>query len=142
MMRYERITEMERRHGFRILCWDDRYQFGVWAALGEDARQLDTAREWAESGDVDADEARSYLLSTEWMPYTMGKTIGDALQQLENRLASLPPDQLNDESQWAALVRGAIQALANHKPWNSEGGNKELAPLPKTFGLALRAYND
>ncbi|PRC94740.1 hypothetical protein [Solimicrobium silvestre] len=138
----DRIDNLVTKHGFSFQAWDDRYSKGVWAALGTSENQVDTVRELSSGGDNDMFYATDYVFSANWLPYVIGHTLGEAILALENRLAQLPSDQLNRESDWADLVRDAIESLRDATDGKSYYGDKlpdHLDALPKTFEAALSA---
>ena len=62
------------------------------------------------------------------------------MQELEDRLALLPQDQLRRGSQWASLVQKAMEALFEATSGRSCYGEKQpepLADLPETFEQAV-----
>jgi len=136
---FERIDGLVTKEDFCFQAWSDRYSKGVWAALGLRENQIDTVRDLSSAGDLDMIPAMDYVLSTEWLPYAIGRTLAEAMQILEDRLASLPPDQLSRGSQWADITSKAIDALSNATFGRSWYGNKKpdsLADLPATFEVA------
>jgi hypothetical protein len=137
---FERIDILVTKHGFSFQAWDDRYSKGVWAALGSWENQIDTVRDLSSAGDLDMIPAMDYVFSADWLPYVTGRTLVDAMQALENRLAELPSDQLNRGSDWMSLVSGAIDALRNATDRRSNYSDKypeQLADLPQSFAAAL-----
>ncbi len=81
-----------------------------------------------------------YVYSADWLPYVTGRTLGEAMQKLEECLASLPQEQLSRGSQWANLVSKAIHALTDATSGRSWYGDKKpesLDDLPATFELAV-----
>lgn len=141
-MAFERIDRLVTKDDFCFQAWNDRYSKGVWAALGLWENQIDTVRELSNEGDLDMIPAMDYVFSADWLPYVTGRTLADAMQNLEERLALLPPDQLGRNSKWASLVSDAIVALRDATEGRSWYGDKKpesLADLPKTFDAALAA---
>lgn len=142
-MAFERIDRLVTKEGFYLQAWEDRYGKGVWAALGLLENQVDIVRDLSSSGDLDVIPAMGYVESANWLPYVSGKTLMDALQHLEDRLASIPQDQLHRESQWSRLVFDAITALEsatrNRSNYRDEPERQQLPleALPATFELAL-----
>lgn len=126
-MGFDRIDRLVSKEGMSFQAWDDRYSRGVWAALGFFEGQVDIARDLSSDSDMEAFDAAEYLFSADWLPYVTGRTLAEAMQNLEDRLALLPQDQLNRKSQWARLVSDAIDALAE----------KSKRQLPATFELAV-----
>jgi hypothetical protein len=149
-MAFERIDRLVTKEGFCFQAWEDRYGLGVWAALGMLENQVDTVRDLSSSGDLDRIPAMEYVESADWLPFATGATLLEAMQHLEERLASLPQDQLHRESPWSRLVFDAITALEsatrNRSNYRDEHERQQLPleALPATFGLALeqlsRAY--
>jgi hypothetical protein len=139
-MHFERIDKLVTHEGYSLQCWDDRYSKGVWAALGSWENQVDTVRNLSSDGDLDMIPAMDYVFSADWLPYVTGRTLTDALQKLEERLASLPQTQLNRNGQWIKLVSDAIEALADNtleRSWYGKNPPDSLADLPRTFDLAV-----
>jgi hypothetical protein len=138
---FERIDRLVTQEDFCLQAWNDRYSKGVWAAIGLEESQIDTVRDLSSSGDLDMIPAMEYVLSAQWLPYVTGQTLAEAMQELEARLAGLPQDQLVRGSQWAHLVSGAIDALADATRGRSWYDDKKkpgsLDELPVTFELAL-----
>jgi len=137
---FERIDNLVTKHGFSFQAWDDRYSKGVWAALGVWENQIDTVRDLSSDGDLDMIPAMEFVFSTGWLPYVTGRSLLEAMQVLENRLAELPADQLNRESDWATLVCGAIETLRDSTDGRSnygEIGFAQLSNLPYSFEAAL-----
>jgi hypothetical protein len=139
-MSFDRIDRLVTKDGFCFQSWDDRYSKGVWAALGLFEGQVDIVRGLSSAGDLDMIPAMDYVLSAEWLPYVTGRTLTDAMQKLEDRLALLPQEQLNRLSQWSNLVCKAIEDLAEStrgQSWYGENKPEELTDLPATFDLAV-----
>lgn len=139
-MAFDRIDTLITKEGFSFQAWDDRYSKGVWAALGTHESEVDWVRELSSSGDLDMIPAMDYVFSADWLPYVTGRTLAEAMQKLEDRLASLPPDQLSRRSKWSTLVYEAIQALADATRGRSNYGDKSpeaLSDLPATFEAAV-----
>ena len=138
---FHRISQLVTKEYFSFQAWDDRYSKGVWAALGVRENQIDTVRDLSSAGDLDMIPAMEYVYSADWLPYVTGKTMMEAMENLEGRLASLPQDQLRLGSPWANLVSQAIDALydaTNGRSWYDENRtSKSLDDLPATFALAI-----
>lgn len=140
-MNLQRIDNLITQQDFSFQAWNDRYSKGVWASLGLSEYEIDTVRDLSSSGDLDMFPAMDYVFSADWMPYVTGATLREAMQTLETRLASLPPEQLCRGSQWAKLVSQAIQDLADatqDRSWYSDKKPHFLEPLPKTFEIAAK----
>ncbi len=140
-MNFERIDRLVTTQDFFLQSWNDNYGSGVWAALGLHETQIDTVRDLSSAGDLDMIPAMEYVRSADWLPYVTGRTLVDAMQQLEDRLARLPQDQLVRGSQWADLVYQSVHALytaTNGKSWYDDIKKPDmLANLPATFELAV-----
>lgn len=139
-MNFERIDRLVTKEDFSFQAWNDRYSKGVWAALGLWENQIDTVRDLSSDGDLDMIPAMDYVFSADWLPYVTGRTLDEAMQKLEERLAGLPQEQLNRGSQWADLVSKAIDALNEATSGRSSYGDKKpesLDDLPATFELAV-----
>jgi hypothetical protein len=139
-MNFDRIDRLVTEERFCFQAWDDRYGKGVWAALGSSEGQIDIVRNLSSAGDLDMDPATNYVLSSNWLPYVTGRTLGEAMKTLEERLSSLPQDQLIRESQWTHLVYEAIDALSDathNRSWYGDKSPESLDDLPATFNLAL-----
>ena len=140
-MNFERIDRLVTKEDFSFQAWNDRYSKGVWASLGLWENQIDTVRDLSSSGDLDMIPAMDYVFSTEWLPYVTGQTFGEAMQKLEERLASLPQEQLSRGSEWANLVSKAIDALTDAtrgRSWYGDKKPESLDGLPATFELAVK----
>ncbi|MDW5418110.1 hypothetical protein R6242_16205 [Iodobacter sp. CM08] len=138
-MTFERIDNLVTMEGFHFQAWDDRYSKGVWAALGTSELEIVTVYDLSSAGDNDMSPAMDYVFSAGWLPYVTGRTLIEAMQKLEERLALLPTDQLCRNSDWAALVRQAIEALRNAESASSTYGDLQTQipdDLPQTFDAA------
>lgn len=140
----DRINRLVTKEGLAFQAWDDRYSKGVWAALGFHDAQIDVIRDLTSAGDLDMMHAMDFIESAEWLPYVTAPTFTEALEKLEERLAALPPDQLNRRSDWARVVRLAVDDLFDAfrgRSFYLDGENpKPLDPLPKTLDLALAHF--
>lgn len=144
-MAFERIDRLVTKEGFCFQAWDDRYSKGVWAALGLIENHVDCVRDLSSDGDLDMIPAMDYVFSADWLPYVTGRTLIEAMQKLEDRLAALPAAELSRNGRWASLVGDAVQALADATHGRSYYGDKQpeaLAGLPATFGAALAAQDE
>ncbi len=110
-MSFERLDWLVTKEDFSFQAWNDRYSKGVWASLGLWENQIDTGRDLSSDGDLDMIPAMDYVFSAERLPYVTGRTLGEAMRKLEERLASLPQDQLHRGSQWSDLVSESIVRL-------------------------------
>ena len=138
-MNFDRIDRFVTKEEFSFQAWNDRYSKGVWAALGLLESEVDIVRELSSAGDLDMIPAMDYVFSADWLPYVTGRTLAEAMQKLEERLALLPQDQLNRNSQWADLVSKAIEALSDAtrgRSWYGEKKPETLDDLPTAFELA------
>jgi hypothetical protein len=138
-MIFERINHLVTNADFCFQAWDDRYSKGVWAALGTHQSEVDWVRDLSSAGDLDMIPAMDYVFSADWLPYVTGRTLAEAMQKLEDRLASLPSDQLCRSSDWWVLVRQAIEALGRAERASSDYGDLQTQipdDLPKTFEAA------
>lgn len=128
------IDKLVTKEGFALQAWDDRYSKGVWAALAPSENALDIIRDLSSAGDLDMIPATDFILNTKWFPAVTGRTLIDAMTELEQRLALLPPEQLAHTSDWAGSVYDALDYLrrANHqcKGYAMDG---KLQPLPKEY---------
>lgn len=136
---FERIDSLVTKHGFSFQAWDDRYSRGVWAALGTLENEVDTVRDLSSAGDLDMIPAMDYVDSARWLPYATGRTLIEAMANLEVILASLPADQLARGTDWSGLVYEAIDDLrrAEHSSKEYSEIASKLSPLPETFEDAL-----
>ena len=143
-MSFDRIDRLVTKEGFFFQAWDDRYSKGVWAALGLWDNQVDIVRDLSSAGDLDMSPAMDYVFSADWLPYATGRTLAEAMQKLEERLAHLPQDQISRNGQWANLVSKAVEALSDATRGRSWYGNppESLDDLPATFGLAVKQANE
>ncbi|MCA3058965.1 MAG: hypothetical protein ING60_03980 [Rhodocyclaceae bacterium] len=141
-MAFYLIDKLVTKGGFCFQAWDDRYSKGVWAALGTHETEVDCVRDLSSAGDLDMIPAMEYVFTAEWLPYVVGSTLSEAMQNLEDRLASLPAEQLEPHSKWRELVYGAISQLADTTRGRSFYGGKypeKLPDLPATFEEAFAA---
>lgn len=139
-MTFDRIDRLVTKHDFCFQAWNDRYSKGVWAALGLWENQIDTVRDLSSAGDLDMIPAMDYVFSAEWLPYATGRTLTEAIQNLEERLAGIPQEQLTRGSQWSNLVCQAIEALTEAtwgRSWYGDKKPDSLDDLPATFKLAV-----
>lgn len=139
-MKFDRIDRLVTKEEFCFQAWDDRYCKGVWAALGLYESQVDTVRDLSSTGDLDMIPAMDYVFSANWLPYVTGRTLLEAMDALEQRLASLPADQLRRSSDWSTLVSNAIEALAEacHNSTGYGDLERNIPPdLPETFEEAM-----
>jgi hypothetical protein len=142
---FNRIDQLVTKEGFCFQAWEDRYGKGVWAALGLQENQIDIVRDLSSAGDLDMIPAMDYVFSAGWLPYVTGRTLAEAMQNLEERLALLPPDQISRDGQWASLVSKAIEALfeatRGGRSWYDDNNMPDhLADLPATFELAAEVH--
>lgn len=139
-MKHARTNLLITKADFSFQAWPDRYGKGVWAALGFWESEIDTVRDLSSSGSLDMRPATHYILGTDWLPYIVAPTLEEAMDELETRLASLPPDQLTRDSQWSRLVNRAVEALAEAtrgRSWYGDTPPETLADLPATFADAI-----
>ncbi len=142
-MSFDRIDRLVTKEGFFFQAWDDRYSKGVWAALGLWENQVDIVRDLSSAGDLDMTPAMDYVFSADWLPYVTGRTLAEAIQKLEERLALLPQDQIRRNSRWANLVSEAIGALSNAtRGQYGYGEMPRLDNLPATFELAVEQVDE
>ena len=138
---FNRIDRLVTKEGFCFQAWDDRYSKGVWAALGVSENEIDTVRDLSSAGDLDMIPAMDYVFSANWLPYVTGRNLLDDMQKLEERLTSLPQNQMNRGSQWAELVYQAIKSLSDatrgNRSWYGGDTPESLNDLPATFELAV-----
>lgn len=136
---FERIDLLVTKHGFCFQAWDDRYSKGVWAALGTLENEVDTVRDLSSAGDSDMIPAMEYIESAPWLPYATGRTLAEAMSNLEAILATLPSDQLARGTDWSGMVFDAIDTLrqAEHASKGYGDLDGKLPRLPTTFDDAL-----
>lgn len=139
---FNKIDLLITKHGFSFQAWDDNYGKGVWAALGTCENQVDTVRDLSSAGDLDMIPATEFVFSTDWLPYVTGRTLHDAMIELEALLATLPSDQLARGSDWTSMVSSAISHLRDkNQETESYGGiGGKLGKLPKTFDEAVEKF--
>lgn len=135
MQMLERIDELVTKHGFEFHAWDDRYSKGVWAALGPWDGLVDTVRDLSSAGDLDMIPAMEYVSSVNWLPMVTGRTLMEAMAGLEERLATLPQDQLNRGSDWVSAVTCALERLRDEYNASRDYGDLDgrLPTLPTAF---------
>ncbi|MDH0734784.1 hypothetical protein [Achromobacter spanius] len=138
---FERIDRLITNHDFAFQAWSDRYGKGVWAALGLWENMVDTVRDLSSAGDLDMIAATEYVFSVSWLPMLTGRTLNEAMAALEEKLASLPQDQLNRGSEWAAAVQRAIEDLRDS--WEAADAygdlDGKLPTLPAKFNDLVAA---
>jgi hypothetical protein len=105
---------------------------------------VDTVRDLSSSGDLDMISAIDYIDSARWLPYATGRTLIEAMSNLEAILAALPADQLARSSGWCGLVFDAIDRLRLAEYASKDYGeiSSRLSPLPSTFEEALMRAQD
>ena len=138
-MTFKRIDKLVTQEDFSLQCWSDRYSKGVWAALGTHDSEVDWVRDLSSAGDLDMMPAMDYVFSANWLPYVTGRTLTEALTNLEARLAELPEGQLSRQSKWAGLVCEAIRDLGEaYRQCNDYGDLQTRIPpdLPASFAEA------
>jgi hypothetical protein len=138
---FDRIDALITKHGFQFQAWDDRYSKGVWAALGVFHASVDAVRDTSQAGDCDMIPAMDYVFSADWMPCVTGRTLTEAMTNLETRLAALPAEQLSRDSDWSWAVSRALENLRD--AWNTSSGYGDiegtLQPLPANFSEYAKA---
>ncbi|AYV11543.1 MULTISPECIES: hypothetical protein [Shewanella] len=97
--------------GFAMRIWDDRYSKGIWVCIALYSRDLEEVEDVSDAGDLDMIPATDYLLSTDWLPIVLGDTLLDGLDKLEQRLATLPREELARSSKWTNAVCEALEHL-------------------------------
>jgi hypothetical protein len=122
----ERISFLINKQDFAFQSWNDRYGKGVWAALGTYLYQVDVVRDLSDAGDMEMMWSWDYVFSSDWLPYATGKSLMEAMLNLEERLSKLPHDQLERGSNWCNKVTAAIDELSQA---NRENRLERLAPL-------------
>jgi hypothetical protein len=142
-MAFERIDRLVSKEGFCFQAWDDRYSKGVWVALGTNELEIDVVRDLSSAGDLDMFAATSYVFSADWLPYVTGNTLLEAMNALEERLASLPVDELKRGSNWFDMTYQALQYLLDAQFKSQNYGDLEVnirQELPASFDEALTGH--
>ena len=136
---FERIDRLVTKHGFSFQAWDDNYSKGVRAALGTLENEVDTVRDLSSAGDCDMIPAMEYIDSARWLPYSTGRTLIEAMSNLEAVLVSLPQEQLARGTNWSNMVFNAIDALKEAQRESKNYGELDgkLSPLPTTYEDSL-----
>jgi hypothetical protein len=106
-----RVDALITEHGFAFQAWDDNYSKGVWACLAPVDSLLDDVRDSSCAGDLDMIPATEFVLQTDWLPIALGRSFAGALAELEARLSTLPPEQLERDSAWSDAVFTALEHL-------------------------------
>lgn len=138
------ISLLVEKHGFQLLCWDDRYSKGIWAACMPWLQQAQDVSDASDTGDSDMIPAMEYLQDCDWLPAVTGGTLVAALARLEERLATIGEAQLNRESDWTSAVCAAmehmddVQDAAEKTDGFTDG---RYRPLPKDFMAVARAVD-
>lgn len=135
------IDKLVTKDGFALQAWDDRYSKGVWVALAPGENALDIVRDLSSAGDLDMIPATDFILDSEWLPAVTGRTLIDAMMQLEARLGSLPIEQIARTSDWAGAVSDALDYLlrAKHHCRGYGAMDGKLQSLPKEFSGEMPA---
>jgi hypothetical protein len=106
---FDRINTLVSKRGFTFKAWDDRYGKGIWAVCTPLPNHGDEICEASADGDLDMISATEYVLSTEWLPIVTGKSLADALTELEERLGRFSAQSLAEGSSWSAAVCDALE---------------------------------
>lgn len=136
---FDRVNNLVTQQSFAMQAWDDRYSKGVWVALSPDEYALDVIRDLSSAGDLDMIPATNYILGTEWLPVVTGRSLVESMAQLEERLASLPPDQLVRGSTWSKMVYESMNYLRTmNRECKGYGAiDGKLEPLPEKYSDAI-----
>lgn len=145
-MSFDRINRLIDDEQFYFQAWSDRFGW-VLAGLGTKEGEIDPLRDFSQHGICDATCVTDHVLHGDWLPYVTGKTIYEAMEKLEAKLAALPQDQLQRGSQWAVMVEEAIGALTESIRGKSHYDHNKPEPnylkhVPATFELALEQRNN
>jgi len=137
------ISHLVGKHGFELMCWDDRYSKGVWAVCLPGFYQAQAVRNASEDGDLDMIPATEYVLESSWLPVVTGANLEDALTRLEDRLAGLDSSQLVRDSDWGIASNEALTHLMDVRRASKGYGGTDgkFRPLPKDYALIARAVD-
>lgn len=145
---YENINNLVTDELFELQVWVDICNRGLWAALGRDYFEIDFFRNIhcpvskETYSDEFVDAAIEAVLATSWLPYVVGRTMNEALANLESRLADLPEDALIRESDWSDLVVCAIHDLRTMNQASLIGDSESnRTVLKRPFNEALMVMN-
>ncbi|WP_434949617.1 hypothetical protein ACRWQL_00495 (plasmid) [Shewanella sp. HL-SH4] len=97
--------------GFSMRIRDDRYSKGLWVCIAQHGRDLEDVEDASDAGDLDMMPATDYLFSAEWLPIVLGNNLLDGLSKLEQRLATLPSEEMTLGSTWSNAVCEALEHL-------------------------------
>lgn len=135
MSMFEKIDTLVSKHGFYFQAWDDRYGRGVWAALGLFENAIDVARDLSSCGDADAMVLTDFFVA-DWLPLVTGRTLIEAMTNLETVLANLPAEHRTRDSDWANAVTRALEDLQNAHHESIKSGRMIescMAALPSSY---------
>lgn len=130
------IDKLVTKESFALQAWDDRYSKGVWIGIVPSENGLDIVRDLSSAGDLDMIPATDFILDAEWLPILTGRTLIEAMTELEARLSALPPEQVARSSDWSGAVSDALDYLrrANDECRGYGAMDGRLQPLPKVYG--------
>ncbi|MBN3814089.1 hypothetical protein [Paraburkholderia sp. Ac-20347] len=133
---FDRINTLVKKRGFTLKVWNDRYGKGIWAVCTPLSYHGDEICEGSSDGDLDMIDATEYVLSTKWLPIVTGRSIFEALTELEDLLGTFTAEALADESCWSKAVWDALEHFRDCR--RSDGNFGELpATLPYTEALTV-----
>lgn len=127
------IDALVTKHGFALESWDDRYSKGVWAVLSPSEDLTGDIMAASSDGDLDMIPATGYVLGTDWLPVVTGESFVQALNLLEARLATLPPEMIGRGTDWSNAVLDALSNLREVRRQSGEYGASDgkFTPLPQ-----------
>ena len=116
---FERINWLVAEEGFQLRSWKDFIGGEIWVFVPPrslDIQKFQKAIQQYSMGHSPFDEKRyeytvRYLNSANWLPFTSGKDLYDALSKLEARLQKYPESELNEFSRWGEAVEDAFDYL-------------------------------
>lgn len=145
---YDHINDLVTDQLFELHVWGDISSRGRWAALGVNDFELDFFRNIhfpvpeGTYADEFVDAAIEAVLKTDWLPYAVGRSMNEALANLETRLVDIPEEERIRESDWSDLVVCAIHDL---KRMNANFLRGERNPQPtvlsRPYAEALLVIN-
>jgi hypothetical protein len=105
------ISRLVAERSFTFHAWDDRYSLGVSVVLSNTHGGAQALNDYLECGDMDRDALLDFLWEAGWLPCLTGRSMMVAMQNLEERLASLPLSEESGNRAWADMVRDALDIV-------------------------------
>ncbi|HAU1718717.1 TPA: hypothetical protein JBI80_15285 [Legionella pneumophila] len=116
---FERINLLITTHDFGFQSWFDNYGKGVWACVSPNEFLLDEIRNSTSDGDCAMIDATNYFDTTNWLPFVTGNDFIDAMNTLENLLATIPSNMLHKDSTWSSSISTVLSNLQEMRRTNN-----------------------